>query len=95
MSVGAGAECEGSLGGADLNRDPGGLSVCIHIVLCLSECTCVSSSQFWRHVHIDMYVAGLCAWLVSACARVPFCKHLHIPCAYSCMRMCLTAGPAE
>lgn len=69
--------------------------MCIRIVLRLPECTRMSSSRFRRHVHRDVYVAGLCAWAVSACARVPFCKHLHIPCAYSCMCMCLWGQPSK
>lgn len=45
MSVGAGAECEGSGGDADRNRDLGGVSVHVYIL----RCACLSGHVFFRH----------------------------------------------
>lgn len=69
--------------------------MCVYVsyYACLSARVCLHPGS--GGMCTEMYVAGLCAWAVSACARVPFCKHLHIPCAYSCMCMCLWGQPSK
>ena len=63
MGVGAMAECEGSLGDADLNCDLGGVSVCVcTLYVCVSVFVTALGACAHRHGR------SLCSRFVCLCA---------------------------